>query len=72
MILFSNRVIPLDRALTGSPLDVAELWIKMREHPVQFVMEAIALGLMIVGLMTALGPIYNTAKALGERLVTLA
>ncbi len=71
MILFSNRVIPLDRALTGSPIDVAQIWGKMREHPFQFVMEAIALGLMIVGLISALGPIYHTAKSLGERLVSV-
>ena len=69
MFFLTSTVIPIEKVLVPSEIDLREVAGKAAQHPGQFLLELAALSMMMVGLFYSIGPVYEFFKTLGRTLV---
>jgi len=65
MYIFENRVIPVDRLLTGKPIDFGKMIENAKLYPGHCALEAFGLVMMVVGAVTVCRYAYDLGRQIG-------
>lgn len=66
MIIFTNKVIPIDRLSRGESVDLRKVVESAKEHPWYFLGELFSLTMMIIGVYVVGEWVYQLGHAFGR------